>query len=714
MMARSESDLQEPWVFPALRAVALYGFAFVQPVFELVSRRFMTMSRGLEQYDLLVLIAGLSVVAPALIVSSYAVASGLGRRWSHALHGLVIVVFTSVTFLPLANAWIESGWVVQIVSPIATGALALFLHGRYAWFRTFLTILSPAPVLFAAVFLATSPALELTFPPRLELGDADLAAPDRPTIYFVVFDEVSGTSLMSSDGDIDEDLFPNFARLAEQSTWYRKASTVATYTNVAIPAILKGRYPQTKAAGAPYYDYADNLFTLLAPSYRMKVTELTQACHPALCAVESGTLLRRLGKMGRSVAGYLVLANVPRELWPRLHAWLYAWRTRSATAHQGTEGNRSVAESLEAHSRALGKHRAFERFIDDLETTQEPTLHYLHTLLTHSPHFLLPTGQTYESHLARSASPADLWKTGWPTASLAQRGYQRYLLQLVSTDALLGRLMDRLKGLRMFDSSIIVVMADHGTSFRPERSLKDIDPALADNLSVPLFIKAPFQAVGRVEDRNVETIDILPTLAELVGLDVPFPLDGKSLVGADSAERAHKRVTVIDDPWESGVEEYVLVDGDFEALAESIQWKEDIFGFETGLQGLWSWGLFGDLVGKPVSELDVVDAPSGSVRIEAHDDFYARVDPGASWIPALVKGRVDGIDESAGLSGLAVAVNDEVQAVVALDVQGTPAGDFYAVVPPDSFRKGPNTVRVFGIVRRNGGIELSRFPRSED
>ena len=59
---------------------------------------------------------------------------------------------------------------------------------------------------------------------------------------------------------------------------------------------------------------------------------------------------------------------------------------------------------------------------------------------------------------------------------------------------------------------------------------------------MPLLIKLPGQRRGAVDDRHVETIDILPTILELTGLKAPTPLDGRSLLRP--LESQARRVTI--------------------------------------------------------------------------------------------------------------------------------------------------------------------------
>ncbi len=58
--------------------------------------------------------------------------------------------------------------------------------------------------------------------------------------------------------------------------------------------------------------------------------------------------------------------------------------------------------------------------------------------------------------------------------------------------------------------------------WRPGRRSQDI----ADT---PLLIKRPFQHTGRISDRHVRTMDILPTIADVLGIRMPWRVDGVSI-----------------------------------------------------------------------------------------------------------------------------------------------------------------------------------------
>ncbi len=93
-------------------------------------------------------------------------------------------------------------------------------------------------------------------------------------VVMVVFDGMSGMSLLDEHHHVDPHRYPSFARMAELGTWYRNASTVHTRTDHAVPALLSSCYPEEKQQPIES-DYPTNLFRLIHDSdqYAMTVFE---------------------------------------------------------------------------------------------------------------------------------------------------------------------------------------------------------------------------------------------------------------------------------------------------------------------------------------------------------------------------------------------------------------------------------------------------------
>ena len=102
---------------------------------------------------------------------------------------------------------------------------------------------------------------------------------------------------------------------------------------------------------------------------------------------------------------------------------------------------------------------------------------------------------------------------------------------IASADAYVGELLDELRQLRLYDEALIVVTADHGESLGEHDQIGHGGLYL-EQLLVPLIVKFPasWQIAPAVIDDPVEMVDVMPTVCDACGLDLPDHLDGRSLL----------------------------------------------------------------------------------------------------------------------------------------------------------------------------------------
>ncbi len=83
------------------------------------------------------------------------------------------------------------------------------------------------------------------------------------------------------------------------------------------------------------------------------------------------------------------------------------------------------------------------------------------------------------------------------------------------------------------DRTILVVVADHGEELFERGNIghRGTQSLYQELLHVPLIVRLPGgRGAGRVIDEPVSLVDIMPTILDLLGLDVPPDLAGRSLV----------------------------------------------------------------------------------------------------------------------------------------------------------------------------------------
>ncbi len=103
-------------------------------------------------------------------------------------------------------------------------------------------------------------------------------------------------------------------------------------------------------------------------------------------------------------------------------------------------------------------------------------------------------------------------------------------------DAWFGRLMLQLEERHLLDSTVIVVLGDHGEALGEDGRFGHGDSLWDTELHVPLIVKAPGVAPHSVAE-PVALLDVLPTLLELAGAAPLAEAAGRSLVPALRGER---------------------------------------------------------------------------------------------------------------------------------------------------------------------------------
>ena len=98
-------------------------------------------------------------------------------------------------------------------------------------------------------------------------------------------------------------------------------------------------------------------------------------------------------------------------------------------------------------------------------------------------------------------------------------------------DAVVGKLLRQLKLRGLYDDAIMAVMADHGESLGAHGEDAHGIFLYDETIHVPLLIKLPHLSAGgkRIENR-VELVDVLPTLLQEVGIEIPKDVQGASLL----------------------------------------------------------------------------------------------------------------------------------------------------------------------------------------
>jgi hypothetical protein len=167
---------------------------------------------------------------------------------------------------------------------------------------------------------------------------------------------------------------------------------------------------------------------------------------------------------------------------------------------------------------------------------------------------------------------------------------------------------------------------------------------------VPQFVKAPNQDSGTVDDRNWEQVDLLPTVADLAGIQVPWKMEGASQTGEPTRTRTDK--------WWYDVHGHRQVRDGPANWAQVLKGTTDtlVRGSE-GIRGLYRFGTSADLVYRAPASVGPIGGAPGTAVLDDRRPL-GEIHPGSGMVPALVSGRLTS-PPPPGATVL-VAVNDRI------------------------------------------------------
>ena len=686
------------WRGTALRATlwdyahlaALSSLALAEPLFALLRRspEFLA-ARGALGFDVVSFAVILVALPPALLLAVELLAGLIDHRARRGLHLAFVAGLAALVAAQALKRSVDAADGVLIALAAAVGIGAAVAYARVAIVRSFMNVLSAAPIVFLCLFLFLPPVSGLAFPSQP--GARSTAGVARAPVVVVLFDELPLTSLLDDHGNVDPVRYPAFAELARTGTWFRNAYAVYDSTEHAQPSIMDGNYP-AKGELPIASDHPHSLFTLLGKTHRMNVSEeATAVCPRSLC--KDPRLTPPYGERMKSMAADLGLVWLHMVSPPGIET-----RLASVSDNWGSfAGGASVpnSDTVRANLDANRKSR-FDAWVREVTPGARPQLSLKHTLLPHVPWQFLPDAKQYRG--GDDPFPG-LSSQSYNDATQVESLYQRHLLQLGFADHELGELLRRLEREGLFEQSLIVVAADHGVAFDTgEYDRRTITRENAEQIaSIPLFVKAPGQGEGSVDDAYVETVDIVPTIFDLLHVRPGVPMDGRSAFSSEVQRRRTVRILERDtfkplritaDEWQRG-------------KAAALERKLRLFGVgRDGAQRLFRIGPHPELLTRPVRSFPV-EQSRGAQFVSG--DEYGRVNLRSSTVPAWVTGSLDRVPPG---RDLAIAVNGRIAALTrSFHLAEDDETLFAAMVPESSFHTGGNRVELFEL--RDAGAKLT-------
>ena len=576
------------------------GFAFTEPLLTLLgSNPAFFAAHESSRWDVILFGVVVAFGPPIVLVAIEALAGLIHPRARTPVH---LVLMTALAALFALRG-------LRTMSARPPGSLiAALIGGRSSpstWWSTARDVRQravdrPRPVPgHLHLLLASAPAHDHGVRVGVRRAEQDLAA-DR-------LHPVRRRPPMDPDGHIDK-RFPNFARLADTATWYRNATTAHENTTWSIPSIVDGRWPNPKWQPI-LADHPNNLFTLLGKRSRWTSTSPRPTSARPAPARRSGTragaTARPAGRRHQRGLPAPGRAQAPGGHPPVDRHALVNFRESDAKANvAGPQSNRAARQRSARGDPARA---------DRAHAARQAAAALLHP---HPPAPraapVSPTGASTR----RAPTPSPRWMASSPSTTpyLDRQALQRALSRSASpTGCWYADPTDHLQRVGLWKKALVIITADHGEAFQRATGpikryyngrlswRRAITPAnMGWVAAVPLIVKYPDQAQGRIDDRPVKTIDVLPTIAATLGIKMPFKVDGRSLRDPSYHGRDPVRVERTGGQFLSRPAAAVRAQRD--AAVATIA---GLFGADTGTDALYRIGPDPELHGRDVSGLPV-------------------------------------------------------------------------------------------------------------
>ena len=384
----------------------------------------------------------------------------------------------------------------------------------------------------AALVISLLASLLLMVSPAFHQDDVAAILPDQvsadsPNVILVVIDSLSAEDMSLFGYDLPTT--PNLERIAQEWTVYTNAQTSMTCSIGAYPTLMTGRYPIYLF---PFSQYGD-------------------AIHASSDWVNLTAILSRAGYRnwwyhwyGRMSPGFYHSGQgVDAKLFDSATSFLSsAWFQMGGVMHNtfpyfplSLSGLTSLVECETCPDQLdqLGEMMTAGRF-------QPPFFLFIQYGGTHGipypPGDQLGTFLPIEDGLIDLDSQARIYGP-YPPERQAQVDLLRlrYDESVLDQDNNLNKLIENIKQAGLYDSSLIILMSDHGDVFSQDGYSSHCTPLLSQaEAHIPLLIKYPHQAAGDRVEALVSSVDVTPTILDALGIVYqPDWFEGYSLLSTN-------------------------------------------------------------------------------------------------------------------------------------------------------------------------------------
>lgn len=357
-------------------------------------------------------------------------------------------------------------------------------------------------------------------------------------VLFITLDQFRGDALSGRGHPLVRT--PHLDALAARGVTFARHYSQAAPCGPGRASLYTGRYQMRHRVlgnGTPLDDRIDNVARLARRAGRVPVLfgYTDQTVDPRITTDASDP---RLSSYEGILTGFVEGLHLPTDhrAWRRWLVELGYEDPGSGLAALATESEREAGHGVSAF--------LTDRVIEHLRTASAPWFVHASYLRPHPPrsaagHWstaydpaevgtpIPPSPTRHPFHdfalaLPEVAAPQD------PQALAVERA--QYFGMISAVDEQLGRIWEALEEFGLADETVVVVTSDHGEQLGDHGLMEKLG-YFESSYHVPAIVSDPRYATahGRVVEAFTENVDIMPTLADILGQDVPQSCDGLPL-----------------------------------------------------------------------------------------------------------------------------------------------------------------------------------------
>jgi arylsulfatase A-like enzyme len=331
------------------------------------------------------------------------------------------------------------------------------------------------------------------------LGCATRAASaERPDVVLIVVDTLRADRLGVYGNE--RGLTPFLDSLARRAHVLERAYAQAPWTNPSVASIFTSRYPSQH--GIVGFD------SVLAGD-ETTLAEVLKRAGYATGAFSANGLITRQGGFDQGFEVYRADVRLigPAERFTR-------------PAKRADEISRDALRWLDSLRRLPGD--------------RKPVFLYLHYMEPHSPYAPPPDllqqlrGTKPRLDVRELNKEVVLAVLAPPAPEVLDGIRDTYDAEVMAVDAALGRLMPALAERGIGEGALVVITADHGEELQDHGSMGHGRTLYDEVLRVPLIVRTPNQKRGGVLERLTSSVDLAPTILDILDLEIPATFEGGS------------------------------------------------------------------------------------------------------------------------------------------------------------------------------------------